>query len=329
MQVLVSVGFLKRMDGNLAEAPVDWIAMDDSGTLWANGNRIRPQIVQPEVVWLSEDLWFSPCLATFLDLAMASRALRWTQTSTAGVDAMAVQAFIHRGVVVTTSHGQAVSIAEYVLAGVLDHFQGRPRRRHAQASRQWTVVPFREICSTRWVIFGYGAVGQALAERVRAFGAVVTGVRRTAGTLDCLDEVVGPECLDARLPEADVVVLSAPSQPTTARLFGERTVALMKTGSVLVNVSRGALIDEAALLAALSRRRPAHAILDVTDVEPLPAASPLWTHPEVRVTGHTDWASDGARRRNDLAFLDNLSRYCRSDPLASVASPSAQRSYPL
>jgi phosphoglycerate dehydrogenase-like enzyme len=157
-----------------------------------------------------------------------------------------------------------------------------------------------------------GHIGRAVADRVRAFDGRVIGVRRTPGP-----DTITPAEVPAALPEADVVVLSRPgpaNQPGPAlahepALVNVTFLQKMKPGSLLVNVARGSLVDEPALLDALDRGVPEHAILDVFSTEPLPPDSPLWTHPRVTVTPHSSNGGIGRYRRAAELFGHNLRRY--------------------
>jgi phosphoglycerate dehydrogenase-like enzyme len=144
---------------------------------------------------------------------------------------------------------------------------------------------------------------------VRAFDARVIGVRRNPSGDEPVDHMITPAEMLAVLPEADVVVLAAPATDETQHLVDARFLGAMRERALLVNVARGALVDERALIAALDSGRPAHAVLDVTEVEPLPPASPLWSHPNVTVTPHTSGGGTGRYRRAADVFAANLRRY--------------------
>jgi len=222
-------------------------------------------------------------------------------------------------VTLTTSHGQAVGMADYVLWGVLDHFQRGPERRAAQGQHAWTRHRFRDLENSHWLVIGFGAIGQGVARRARAFGAKVTGVRRNQDAHPDADAIVPQSAIPALLPSADVVVLSLPLTAETRHLVDARFLAAMAPRSVLVNVGRGGLVDEPALLAALDKGVPEHALLDVFETEPLPPESPFWGHPRVTLTPHASGISEGAAGRNDELFLENLARYATGQPLKNVA----------
>ena len=174
---------------------------------------------------------------------------------------------------------------------------------------------------TTWLVVGLGAIGTAVATRAAVFGARVVGVRRHPTGEEPVDALLAPtDPLDA-VPTADVVVLAAPATAATERLVDARFLAAMRPGSVLVNVARGSLVDEAALLAALDRGVPKAAILDVFATEPLPADSPFWEHPRVVATPHSSSGGAGRHDRAAALFVENLGRYRRGEPLLHEVDP--------
>jgi phosphoglycerate dehydrogenase-like enzyme len=176
------------------------------------------------------------------------------------------------------------------------------------------------------VVVGVRGIGAAVAERLTALGARCDGVRRSAGgePPPGFARVVGADALDEVLAGADVVVLAAPSTPETDHLLDARRLALLSAGAVVVNVGRGALVDEAALAAALAGGRLRGAVLDVTEREPLPPESPLWGMPNVLLTPHVSPTSPGRfwDRMLDL-FVDNWDRYRRGAPLRNAVDAEA------
>jgi phosphoglycerate dehydrogenase-like enzyme len=243
------------------------------------------------------------------------------QSAAAGFDNQIFRQIVANGARLSISHGQAVGIADYVLWGVLDHFQNGAGWRADQRDKIWRPRRFREIDGSAWLIVGFGSIGQAVATRARAFGASVTGVRRDPAPHPLADHIASLADLPSLLPEADVVVLCTPLNPATRNLADAAFFGAMKAGSVLVNVGRGALVDEAALLAALDAGVPEHAVLDVFHTEPLPAESPFWTHPRVTLTPHSSGVTGGQDIRNAALFLDNLGRFLAGEPLLNLADP--------
>jgi phosphoglycerate dehydrogenase-like enzyme len=215
----------------------------------------------------------------------------------------------------TTSHVTGIPIAEYIVRGVLNHYQRPDQWAAARDAREWTPHDFREVHGTTWVVVGLGAIGNAVAVRARAFGAHVIGVRRNPTGNEPVDECVRADRLDAVLPRADVVVLCAPGGPDTHHLMNSATFLLLRPRSVLVNVGRGSLVDEDALRAALDRGAPEVAILDVTEEEPPAADSWLWTDPRVVLTPHSSAGGTGRYARSADVFCDNLARWLDGGPL--------------
>jgi phosphoglycerate dehydrogenase-like enzyme len=180
--------------------------------------------------------------------------------------------------------------------------------------------PFTEVSGSRWLVIGFGAIGQAVARRARAFDAHVTGVRRSTGAQEHADAMATPDQVHELLPASDVVVLSSPLNAQTANMVDAAFLARMKPGSVLVNVGRGGLVDEPALRSALDKGVPAHAVLDVFQTEPLPEDSWFWDHPRVTLTPHASPIGSGLQARSDALFVDNLGRYLSGKPLLNEVS---------
>ena len=296
--------------------------MAADGTFTLDGAPPTHDEPAPTIAWATHDVFISPVARDFMVTLLKSSSLKWLQTASAGVDHPAFGQLVARGVRLTTSHGQAVGMADYVLAGVLDHFQRGPERREAQAAHDWRRIRIRELLGARWLIVGFGAVGQAVAARARSFGGHITGVRRDQSPDPLADRIVPPDQLSAHLDSADVVVLACPLTPATRHLANADFFARMKGDAVLVNVGRGGLVDEAALLAALDLGKPARAVLDVFETEPLPMDSPFWSHPRVSVTAHASGVGVGQDERNRNLFLDNLDRFFSDKPLRNEVNPN-------
>lgn len=305
-----------------AAAPeIDILVMDREGIIRLDGDEISPDEAAPTIAWANHDLYLSPVARDFFITLLKSPSLAWVQSAAAGFDNPAFAELVRKGAKLSTSHGQAVGMADYVLAEVLDHFQRGPERRAAQGAHVWWREGFREVADTTWLIIGYGAIGQGVGRRAQAFGARVVGVRRDTSASPFVERIAELSALPDELPRADVVVLSIPLNARTRRMADAAFFAAMKPGSVLVNVGRGGLVDEPALLAALDAGVPAHAVLDVFETEPLPADSPFWDHPRVRVTAHCSGVTGGENNRNQALFLENLARFARGATLLNVADP--------
>jgi len=272
-----------------------------------------------EVAFFSGDLY----PARTRDLARALHGaprLRWLHSFAAGIDHPWFQSFLARGVRLSNSSGaSAVPIAHTVMLYVLALSRDLPGWLREQAERRWSPRDVEDVTGQRLGVVGLGPIGLEVARLAGAFGMDVVGFRRTPrGDEPC--EVRRLAELDAALPGLDWLVLALPLTEDTRRLVDARRLALLPPRARLVNVGRGALVDEAALAEALAAGRLAGAALDVFEVEPLPAASPLWTLPRVLVTPHSAGAGPGNHLRAAELFVENLGRYVRGEPLRNELS---------
>ena len=314
----------ERLAGRLEAFPdLDIAAMDDERRVrHAHGAPIDRRAVDPVAAYASTDLYTRGPVRAFFGVLRHAGALGWLQSGGAGYDAPIFPVLAARGALICNSNAAGPAVADYVLAGVMEAFHPIAERRAQQQGREWRRLDFRELSDTRWLVIGMGHIGRAVARRTRGFDAHVTGMRRHPAEDEPADAMIGPAALASALPEADVVVLTAPLTDETRGMVDAAFLDAMKAGSVLVNVARGGLVDEAALLAALDRGRPAHAVLDVFEEEPLPAWSRFWAHPRVLMTAHCAASSPGTVRRNDALFLDNLARFLAGRPLRQQVDPA-------
>jgi len=310
----------RSVEDRLPKSGLEIVLMAPDASLSLDGQPISVEDARPEVGWTNMDLYAGPA-GKYMRALLGSPSMKWLQSGAAGFDMPVFAELVSKGVRLTTNSSQSVCIAEYVLHGVLDHFQRGAQRRAAQAASQWKRFPFREISGTTWLIVGYGAIGQETARRARAFGARIIGARRSAGSHELADEMITPDQIVSRLPEVDVVVLSVPLSKHTRGMVDAAFLAAMKPKSVLVNVGRGGLVDEPALLAALDTGVPEFAVLDVFETEPLPPESPFWQHPRVAVNPHASAMGSGLDERSRQLFLENLNRYVAGQPLLNEAAP--------
>jgi lactate dehydrogenase-like 2-hydroxyacid dehydrogenase len=302
---------------------VEWLMMDADGTLHdESGSPVDSQAARAEVAWGTSDLFRAAGpLESFFGTLLGMDSLRWFQSPAAGYDAPVFSQLAGRGVRISNAHVNSLPIAEFVLRAVLDEFQEAERWRRGQAGRSWTIHDWREVAGSTWLVVGLGGIGTEVAVRARAFGARVIGCRRNPSRHDPTDLTVTPDRLLGVVGQADVVVLAAPAMAATVDLVDAGFLGQMKEGCILVNVARGALIDEDVLLAGLSEGRPAVAVLDVFREEPLPAGGPvLGPSP-----GAVDAPQRGGRRRSVAAAGRPLRRQPRPLPTRRAASARHHR----
>jgi phosphoglycerate dehydrogenase-like enzyme len=260
----------------------------------------------------------------------AAPRLRWIHSPAAGVGGMMYPEMVESPIVVTNARGvSADTIAEHVLAVTLAFFRRLPHAWRSQAAHEWAQEAIstegnRQIAGSRVLVIGLGAIGGAVARRMTLLGAHVTGFRRNRSrSPDDVAEVASIDRLHEFLPTADVIVVAAPQTRDTRQLIGASELRLMSRDAILINVSRGPLIDEAALIEALRQQSIGGAALDVFVDEPLTPESPFWSLPNVLVTPHTSGLRpDYWDRALDL-FADNLRRFELGEPLLNVVDKVA------
>ena len=261
------------------------------------------------------------------DLLAKLPALQWVQTSSAGVDTLCGVAYPNDDVVLTNCSGAfGIAISEYLTTGLLMLLRHMPLYLDNQRKRLWAQGPAcGSIYGSRITVVGLGNIGSEFARRMTAFGANVTGVCRTRSKCPSwfpAENVVLSEQLEAAVADADVVACCLPGTPQTAGMISERVIAAMKNGALLLNVGRGATVDEAALVRALENGKLGGAVLDVAQVEPLPQTSKLWTLPNVIVTPHISGRNDDPINALLIyeIFRENLAHYLASEPLTHVVN---------
>jgi phosphoglycerate dehydrogenase-like enzyme len=293
--------------------------------------------------WLSTD--------AFDRLLARAPRLAWVHSATSGVEGALTPTARGRGIVVTNARGVfSRPIAEYVLMMILSVSRRLPQLLELQQERTWQPLEGAELRDVTVGIVGLGSIGRAVGALATAFGCRVVAVRRRPGSdggeapggaptaadsnvssddsersfgEEMLDRVGGPETLPELLAESDFVVLAAPLTPETEDMIDDATLAMVKPGAWLINVARGRLIDERALLRALREGPLGGAILDTFRDEPLPASSPFYDLENVIVTPHTAWSSGRVLDRSVELFCDNLRRFASGEPLLNVVDPVA------
>jgi phosphoglycerate dehydrogenase-like enzyme len=293
---------------------------------------IRP-LLEPQLPEGLETLWFKSTeqaieLAPRADIGWcdlnskedmfniisAATNLKWLNSIYAGVDGMPLAQLKAQGTVVTNGSGiNAITIAEYVIMGMLNVAKGYRDVVRAQDRHEWLPdSPGKvELAETRALILGAGAIGALIETRLRAFDVEVVTVRRTP-TAGCL----GPTEWRAQLGTFDWVILAVPATAETTKMIGAAELAAMKSSATLINIARGSVVDQDALVEALRDKAIGAAFLDVTDPEPLPSDHPLWGLDNAHITMHLSGrAQDKMFARSVARFLDNLARYEAGKPL--------------
>lgn len=322
--LLTSVAYERFWD-QLERPGVEPLIMEKDGRLRTEaGDSVDRDTASPAIAWGTSDLYAegSPIRA-FLGLIRRASSLRWFQSPAAGYDDPIFAELARRGVRITNAHVNGIPIAEFVMRAVLDHFQRAELWREASAARAWRTHDWREVSGTTWLVVGLGSIGGGVARRAKAFGATVIGCRRNPDPSDPVDRAVAFEDLRSVAGEADVIVLCVPASPATNGLVDDEFLRAMRAGSLLVNIARGSLIDETALLAALDRGAPEAAVLDVFVDEPLGADHPFWLHPRITVTPHNSAGGTGRHGRQAELFSRNLDLYLAGDDLLNDISADA------
>ena len=271
---------------------------------------------EAEAVYFSEDFWTSEGGRALLPQIFTLPSLRWFHSFSAGVDNPAFKALLERGVTLTNSSGATSKpIAQYVIAMILRVAKRTDDWAQAQRERRWQSIETDELTDKTVGIVGVGRIGGEVARLAQAFGMRVIGCRRRRSRVRYVDELVPPERLRDLLAASDFVVLAVPLTSATEGLIGERELRTMRDGAWLINISRGQVVDEGALVRALKDGSIGGACLDVFQREPLPEESELWALPNVVVTPHNSGRSPLNVERGTEVFLDNLSRFVAGRPL--------------
>jgi phosphoglycerate dehydrogenase-like enzyme len=249
-------------------------------------------------------------------IAHSNPRLEWIHAMAAGAGGAVKASGLDRELLqkfkVTTSAGvHALPLAEFAALGILNGFKRTAEMAQDQAVKAWPELrtPTRLVNGSKLVIAGLGEIGLETARIARALGMNVSGTKRSVAPIHGIDEVADNAGLPGLLASADAVVNTLPGTPYTEKLFNHETFSAMKPGTVFINVGRGTVVDEEALLEALNNGQVSYACLDVFAVEPLPKGSPLWNHPRVMVSPHTSALSAAENRLITERFCSNLRTY--------------------
>src|SRR2546425_1294045 len=258
--------------------------------------------------------------AHFRDLAAVAPRLRWLQATSAGIGQMVQRVGLDRtDITFTTASGvHARPLADFCLMAMLMFAKNYVWMERDKRAKRWERYCGEELTGKTLAIVGVGHIGQEVARHGKRMDMRVTGMRRSGTPVPDIDKLFDRAELHAMLREADFVVLAAPHTPETEGIIGEGELAVMKPSAVLINIGRGALVDEDALIRALLEKRLAGAALDVFRAEPPPDDSPLWDMPNVIISPHSASTVAQENARITELFCDNLRRYLDGRPLRNV-----------
>ncbi|MEO9255795.1 MAG: D-2-hydroxyacid dehydrogenase, partial [Tepidiformaceae bacterium] len=258
---------------------------------------------------------------TYFGAATRAPNLRWMHVFNAGVDSPVFNTLLANGVRISTSSGStAKPIAQTAIGGMLMLARRFPQWGESQRRHEWNQIPSPaappDLDGQTIVVVGVGAIGNEIARLARAIGLYVIGVRRSPQRDgDHVDEMVKPAALASVLPRANWLALACPLTDDTRGLIDAASLNLLPGGAHILNIARGEVIDESAMIRALQSGHLAGAYLDVFATEPLPAESPLWDMPNVIVTPHNSAAAKGNEGRAVQYFFRNLRAYMKDEPL--------------
>ncbi len=290
----------------------------------AAANAAELQYFEPDAKMTREALSDYDALLGYFqpELVKGQPRLKWAQSPSAGVDHLLYAINPEKTIVTNGSGAFGIPIAEYMMAGILALYRKFPAYLKNQRERLWkSEGSTRSIYGSMVTVVGMGDIGTKFAVRMHAFGAHVRGVRRGVSPApEYLEALFPVSKLSEAVDGADIVALCLPSTKETEGLIGEGVIGRMKHGAILLNVGRGATLDEVALIRALKDGRLSGAVLDVTSVEPLPAESPLWDMDNVILTPHVSGSNGDPVCANVIyeIFRENLERFLSGKPLVNV-----------
>ena len=323
--LLVSEGFAGRH-----KATLETLEQESSKGLRLHVLSANPQPGEMEGVeaaFVSMDLVASGInIRGVMEALQDTPTVQWVHLGWVGSDSPMVRALMARGVQITNSAGAtAEPIALSLIGAMLVLYRGFHRWFDAQRRQSWEPLPRDQappdLRGQTMVILGLGGIGTHTAHFARALGLHVIGIRRRPATAaDGVDEWVHPDQLASVLPRANWLAITVPLTAATRQLINRDAIRLLPKGAYLLNVSRGAIVDERALTEALMEDHLAGAYLDVFEAEPLVPDSPLWSMPNVVVSPHDSWKSQGNDARTDAMFLDELRRWLRGEALAHLVT---------
>lgn len=307
MQIIVTSGVADQVRERVTalSLPVDLIVVGDDGATDAD----LSQAVALFRANLSK--------AGYERILERATGLRWMHTASAGIENLLSDVIKERGITFTNSAGvHAIPIAEWVLHALLMIAKRGPRMLAAQQAQRWERdVDFDELGGKTLTILGAGGIGQEIAKRAAGFGMRIWGTNRSGRAVEGFERIVSGDEWRDLLPTTDFLAIATPLTPATKHLVGARELAALPDHAWLINIARGAIVDEPALITALQDGTIAGAALDTFEQEPLPAESPLWTLPNVLISPHNSGSSPRSTGRVVDLFIENLQRFVKDEPL--------------
>ncbi len=262
------------------------------------------------------------------EVVRTNAGLRWVQATAGGAGQQMQAAGLTDAeltrVLITSASGVHVGpLAEFAMFGLLALTKGLPRLLADTQARRWEHYPMTELADRTLLVVGLGAIGTEVARLAKAFGMHIIAINRTGRTDNSDIEVIRTSrFLGDLLPVAHAVVVTLPLTESTRGMINAQAISRMRTDAILINVGRGGVVDEDALVKALEGGQLAGAVLDVFATEPLPADSPLWRLPNVLISPHTAALSVRENERIVALFTENLRRYLRGDDLINRVAPA-------
>ncbi|MGE5678075.1 MAG: phosphoglycerate dehydrogenase [Pseudomonadota bacterium] len=254
-----------------------------------------------------------------LDISRLSR-LRWIQLSSIGIDQVPKEKVKASGITVTNNRsGYSIPIGEWIVMSMLQLLKNSKTLFSRQKDREWKIdTSILELYNKTVCFIGTGSIASEAAKRLQGFGSRIIGVNTSGRKAEYFESCYPIRELEQVLSQADIVVVSVPGTRETHHLINTRNIGAFKKGACLINIARGSIVEEAALLEALGRGDLRGAALDVFEEEPLPEDNPLWSMENVIITPHNSWISEMRNERRYNIIYENLRRYISGEKLMNI-----------
>ena len=251
-----------------------------------------------------------------------AKKLFWIQLVSAGSDQITNLPSFSRNIMISTAGGvHTTPIAEYVICYILSLYQGTFDLMNFQKENKWGRIKRREVKGKTLGIVGLGKIGKEIARKAKAFDMKVAGIKRKPESVEFVDEVLGPHDLHGLLGKSDFVVISTPLTALTRNLISKKELEIMKHSAYLINIARGEIVEEKALIEALKNDKIKGAVIDVFEEEPLPEKSELWDTKNLIITPHISWLGEYTLERVIASVTDNIGRYIEGKEIKNIVDP--------